>query len=181
MHRKVIEVPEGIEVTIEGLKVRVKGKLGELERNFENAHTRKTIRIEKEGNKIIVSTDRKNRKYKAIAFAIAAHIRNMFKGVQEGFEYRLKVIYTHFPINVQIQGGEMVIQNFMGEKAVRKVKLDPNVEVKIQGSEIIVKGLDKEMVGQLAAKIEQSCRVKGRDRRRFQDGIYMTMKAGKWL
>ncbi len=181
MHKKVVEVPEGIEVSIDGLKVKVKGKLGELERNFENAYTRKTIKIEKEGNKVIVSTDRKNRRYKAIAFAIAAHIKNMFKGVQEGFEYRLKIVYTHFPINVQIQGNEMVIQNFMGEKAPRKVELIPGVEVKIQGQEIILKSIDIDKAGLLAGRIEQACRVKGRDRRRFQDGIYITMKAGKWI
>lgn len=108
-----------------------------------------------------------------------AHINNMIKGVTEGFKYRLKVVYSHFPMTVKVQGDEVVIENFLGEKNPRRAKILPGVTVKVKGSEIEVEGIDKEAVGQTAANIEQATRITKWDRRVFQDGIYIVEKAGK--
>jgi large subunit ribosomal protein L6 len=73
----------------------------------------------------------------------------------------------------------LLIKNFLGESVPRKMAIKPNVEVKIEGEEIIVSSPDKEAAGQVAGDIEQLTRIKKRDIRIFQDGCYITHKAGK--
>ncbi|AAL81932.1 50S ribosomal protein L6 [Pyrococcus furiosus DSM 3638] len=173
--REEVEIPEGVEVTVEGYKVKVKGPKGELEREFFWPG----IQIFTEDGNVVIYKDFPRRKDVAIARTFAAHIRNMIKGVTEGFTYKLKVVYSHFPISVKVQGDEVIIENFLGEKAPRKAKILPGVTVKVRGQEIIVEGIDKEAVGQTAANIEQATRITKWDRRIFQDGIYIVEKAGK--
>ena len=68
-------------------------------------------------------------------------------------------------------------KNFFGEKVPRKIKFDKkNVSIKVDGTEVLVEGMDKEKVGQTAASIEQLTRRPGFDKRIFQDGIYITEK-----
>ncbi len=171
---RVIPIPEGVEVTPTTTGFKVKGKLGELEREFDMS----MIKTEKRGDSIAIIMDKPKirRKDKAMLGTIAAHLKNMIRGVNEGFEYKLKIIYTHFPMNVSVQGNEVVIKNFFGEKHPRKAKIVGNVQVEINGQEVIVKGINREEVGQTAANIEQATRVKGRDVRKFQDGIYIVSK-----
>jgi len=105
-----------------------------------------------------------------------AHIRNLIRGVTEGFEYKLKVVYAHFPIKLRVEGDEVIIENFLGEKHPRKAKIVGRVKVEIRGQEIIVKGIDKEECGQTAANLEQATKIKRLDPRVFQDGIYIVEK-----
>lgn len=107
---------------------------------------------------------------------IAAHIRNMIKGVTKGYTYRLKIVYAHFPMKVTVKGDTVVIENFLGERAPRYAKILPGVKVEVKGEEVIVSGIDKEKVGQTAANIELATRVRGFDIRKFQDGIYIVSK-----
>ena len=103
----------------------------------------------------------------------------MFKGANEGFEYKLKILYSHFPMKVDVKEDNLVVDNFLGEKHSRKAKLIQGVEVKINGQDVNVTGIDKEKVSQTAANIEQATRIKNLDPRVFQDGIYITEKDGK--
>ena len=82
-------------------------------------------------------------------------------------------------MNVSISGQELIIKNFLGESVPRKVTILPGADVKVNGTEIIVSGSDKEVAGQTAARIENLCRITNRDRRIFQDGCYIIEKAGK--
>ena len=104
----------------------------------------------------------------------------MVKGLDEGFEYRLKAVFSHFPMTLKVEGNKLTITNMLGEKVPRVAKLPwtpSEVQVKIEGkSDIIVTGADREKVGQTAANIERACKVKKRDPRVFQDGIYITSK-----
>ena len=105
-------------------------------------------------------------------------MNNMVKGVTEGFTYTLKALYSHFPMTLAVKGNELVVNNYFGERVPRSAKILNGVEVKIQNkTEVIVSGIDKEAVGQTAANIERSTTVKKRDRRVFQDGIYLIEKA----
>jgi len=173
--KEEVEIPEGVSVEINGNLVKVKGPKGELERVFDYPG----IKIFEEDGKLVVYKEFPRRKDIAIARTYKAHLNNMIKGVTEGFTYKLKVVYSHFPMTVKVQGDTVLIENFLGEKAPRKAKILPGVTVKVMGSEIIVESIDKEKAGQTAANIEQATRVKGRDRRVFQDGIYIVDKAGK--
>ena len=84
-------------------------------------------------------------------------------------------------MNVAVSGEEIVIKNFLGESVPRKVGLVKWTEVKVDGNEITISSVDKEKAGLMAAKIENLCRVSNRDIRIFQDGCYITHKAGKDL
>ncbi|MBI2666293.1 50S ribosomal protein L6 [Candidatus Woesearchaeota archaeon] len=109
----------------------------------------------------------------------AAHMKNSIKGTQEQYEYKLKICSGHFPMNISVSGREFVIKNFLGETVPRKITLLQGADVKINGTEIVVKSADKEIAGQTAASIEQLCRITNRDIRIFQDGCYITQKAGE--
>jgi len=173
--REEVEIPEGVEVTVEKDVVKVKGPKGELERELKYPG----VQIFTEDGKVVVFKEFPRKRDIAIARTFKAHIANMIKGVTEGFTYKLKVVYSHFPMTVKVQGDEVVIENFLGEKNPRRAKILPGVTVKVMGSDVIVEGIDKEKVGQTAANIEQATRITKWDRRVFQDGIYIVEKAGK--
>lgn len=173
---KKVKIPEGVEIGIEGLRVKVKGPKGELERDFSSPLFKNYIEIKVEGENVVVKSSSDRRKIKAMTGTIAAHIRNMIKGVTQGYTYKLKAVYVHFPISLELKGNEIIIKNFLGERTPRKAKIVGNVNVKIQGQEIIVEGINKEEVGQTAANLEQATKVKNLDRRLFQDGIYLVSK-----
>lgn len=171
-----VAIPAGVTITVEeGGLVKVKGSKGELSRKFSGAG----MSVGKEDNKMIFLTPSKRKKDKAVVGAAHAHLKNMIHGVSEGVVYRMKIVYSHFPMNVKVQGDKLVIDNFLGEKYPRKAPILKNVNVEIKGQEVTLKGIDKELVSQTAANIEQITKIKGRDLRVFQDGIYITEKDGR--
>ena len=124
--------------------------------------------------------DLPRRKHKAIAGTWHAHLKNMVRGIDTGFEYKLKAVYSHFPMTLKVEGNTMTITNLFGEKVPRKAALPwtpSEVQVKIENkTDVTVTGSDREKVGQTAANIERACKIKKRDRRVFQDGIYIVSK-----
>ena len=134
--------------------------------------------IFQEGGALIVRVDVPRRKERALAGTWKAHLNNMVKGVTDGFTYKLKALYSHFPMTLAVQGNKLIVNNYFGERVPRSAVILDGVEVKIQNkTEVVVSGIDKEAVGQTAANIERSTTVKKRDRRVFQDGIYLIEKA----
>lgn len=170
-----LEIPERIKVMLENNVIKVSGEKGEIEREFRC----RNIRLSLENNKVIFRVDRCTRREKKLIGTIRAHIRNMFKGVKEGFCYKLKICSGHFPMNVSVENNEIVIKNFCGEKVPRKARVLDDVSVKVEGDIIFVEGCDKEKVGQTSANIEQATKIKNIDRRIFQSGIFLIEKDGK--
>ena len=113
---------------------------------------------------------------KAMVGTITSHIKNMIHGVTDGYEYQMKIVFSHFPIKVSVKGDELVIENFLGERHPRKAMILGDTKVSVKGDELSLSGIDREQVGQTAANIEQATKVKGFDIRVFQDGIYITAK-----
>tara|TARA_Y100000310_G_C20610646_1_gene777806 strand:- start:731 stop:1273 length:543 start_codon:yes stop_codon:yes gene_type:complete len=172
---QTIEIPEGIEIKIVGNMLRIKGEKGEIERKF----ALKNISLEKKGDSIIIGSKKATKSEKKIINTSFSHIKNMIKGVKEGFEYKLKICSSHFPISIEIKNKEAIIKNFLGEKISRKSKILDNVEVAINKDIITVFSYNKELAGQTSANFEKATRITGKDRRIFQDGIFITSKAGK--
>ncbi len=172
-----VRIPEGVTVTVEGMKVAVSGPKGRLERDFSHARG-VIIRLDEdeEGKKVVVETYFANRRRKALVGTIASHIENMITGVTKGFRYQLKIIFSHFPVTVEVSKGEVIIKNFLGEKAPRRAKILGDVKVTVKKDEVIVEGIDLEAVSQTAANIELATKVKDKDRRVFVDGIYIYAK-----
>jgi large subunit ribosomal protein L6 len=173
---KMIEIPNDVQVEVENFKVVVKGPKGNLERDFFNPIFKKDIIIKKENNKIFLKTESSKRKIKAMMGTIESHIDNMFLGVKEGYTAKLKVVYMHFPFTVKVSGKEVIISNFLGAKSSRKARIIGECKVEIQGDEVTVTGISKEDVGQTAAQLERATWIKKRDRRVFQDGLFVTKK-----
>lgn len=170
----VIEIPEGVNATVEGDLVTISGPNGQISREFTSSRHD----IFQEGGALIVRVDIPRTKEKALAGTWNAHLKNMVKGVTDGFTYTLKVLYSHFPMTVEVKGREFVVNNYFGEKVPRRAVILEGVEVKVQNkTEVIVSGNNKENVGQTAANIERCTTIKNRDRRVFQDGIYLIGKA----
>ena len=175
MERK-IEIPNDVQIEMENFKIKVKGPKGNLEKDFYSPLFRKDILIQKNDNKIVISTESKKRKIKAMIGTMESHINNMFLGVKEGYSAKLKIVYMHFPFTIKVTGNEILVNNFLGEKTPRKAKVIGDCKIEVKEDEVIVSGISKEDVGQTAAQIEHATWIRKRDRRVFQDGMFITKK-----
>lgn len=169
---RFVDVPENVTVEIAGGTVRITGPKGSVEENFKLG----PIKIEKLDNKIKISVKFPKKRQKAMIGTIAGKIENMIIGVTKGYEYKLQVVYAHFPITVSIEGDKVLIKNFLGEKYPRVSKIFGNVQVKVKGQEIMITGINKEEVGQTAANLVQITKVRRKDQRVFKDGIFIVEK-----
>ena len=166
---RIIQVPEGVAINLEGKKVTVKGAKGTLERDFSFI----PISISAEGNTVRVWAEWPRKKETALVGTIHSHIQNMISGVQKGFTYKIKIVFSHFPISVKVQGKTVLIENFTGERRARRTKIIGDVKVKVEAEDVVVQGLNLEDVSQTSANIEQGTKVKRKDPRIFLDGLYV--------
>merc|ERR1712001_199154 len=168
----------GVEASVESRTVTVKGPRGSLVKSFKHLALdiymvdKETIKVEKWFGK---------KKQIAAVRTVCSHITNMFKGVTQGYLYKMRAVYAHFPINCAITGGGTLIEvrNFLGEKYTRRVRMHDGVKCensKAQKDELIIHGNSIEAVSQSAALIQQSTTIKNKDIRKFLDGVYVSEK-----
>ena len=170
--REEIAIPEGVEVIINNNEVSVKGTNGEDSRKF----TYPNVSIKEEEDVVVLETTFPKKKDKAMIGTTRAHINNMIIGVTDGFTYHMKIVFAHFPMTVKVQKDTVVIDNFLGERHPRTAKIVGSSKVAVKGDAVTVTGINKEHVGQTMANLEQATKIKGRDPRVFQDGIYLISK-----
>ena len=170
-----MEAPEGVSFSLSDGTLTVSGPKGSLSREF--VHPRVFVDIV-DGH-VEVTSEMPRTKEKALAGTFASHIRNMVTGVTNGYEYRMKVVYSHFPMKVAVKGDFVVIDNYMGGRATRKAKIVRDTKVQVKGADVTVSGIDLEAVGQTAANINKATSRTGFDVRVFQDGIYVVERIGK--
>jgi large subunit ribosomal protein L6 len=167
-----IEIPDGVSIAVDGNTVTVKGPKGEATRTLSYPE----LEIRKEDSYLVVNSKLDRKRQRAMVGTLAAHIGNMIVGVTRGYEYRMKVVYSHFPIQLKAASDELIINNFLGERKARSAKILPGTKVEIGKDEVLITGINKEHVGQTMANIEQATRVRGFDIRVFQDGVYLVDK-----
>ncbi|HVQ01108.1 MAG TPA: 50S ribosomal protein L6 [Candidatus Thermoplasmatota archaeon] len=171
--KEEFKVPDGVHVTLKDKTVTVQGPKGTLSKTL--AHPKIALAVN--GNTVQIScTQAPHKKEKALLGTYRAHIRNMVKGVTQGYECTMKTVFSHFPIKSSVEGSHLMIQNFLGERYPRKAEIMEDVKVEVKGESITITGIDKEKVGQTAANIERATKVKDRDIRVFQDGIYIVKR-----
>ncbi|MCU0849944.1 MAG: 50S ribosomal protein L6 [Candidatus Thermoplasmatota archaeon] len=171
--KEEIKIPDGVQITVEGKTIHVKGQKGALAKVLSHPK----IQVSVSGNVVqIICAQSPRRREKALIGTFKAHIRNMIKGVSQGYECKMKTVFSHFPIKTSVEGNQLLIQNFLGERFARRAEILENVKVDIKGESIILTAIDKEKVGQTAANIERATKVKNRDIRVFQDGIYIVKR-----
>jgi len=163
-----VEIPEDIQV--ESL-----GNMITLAKGSEKTSKTLCYPFKLEGKKISFSSSLNKGNKKLIKTSLA-HIRNMVSGLGEKYVYKMQICFVHFPMTVAIKGNELVIKNFLGEVKERKAKILPAVQVKIDKEFITIESSDKEKAGQTAANFENATHARNRDKRVFQDGIYITHK-----
>lgn len=170
-----ISILEGVEVIIDKNIIKVKGPKGELSRKIFTPG----IKIEVKDREVLFSVKNAAKKEKMIMKTTESHLKNMMKGSLDGYEYNLKICSGHFPMTVSLENGVVIVKNFLGESVPRKKKMMEGTDIEIKGNDIKVTSVDKEKAGQVAASIESLTRITNKDRRRFQDGIFIISKAGK--
>jgi len=170
-----ITIPEGVKVVFENKEITVSGPNATLTKSLNH----RNISVQIKTNLVSISVDLPRRTDKALLGTWRAHITNMIHGAKEDFVYRLKAVYSHFPMTVDANGpnNTFVVKNYYGEKVPRTTPILPGTKIKVENKvDIIVSGADKVTTGQMAANVERLCTVGRRDRRVFQDGIYITEK-----
>ena len=170
--KREIEIPEGVSVSVSGNGAVVKSGDKELKRSFDIGKVKVVV---KDGKIVLTAKGATRRESKMIG-TIWAHLKNMIKGVGEDYVYTLEVCNVHFPMNVKAEGDKVVIKSFLGETTERYSRIMPGANVEIKGNQITVSSHDIEAAGQTAANLEKATRLTGRDRRIFQDGIFITKK-----
>lgn len=143
--KKPIVVPAGVTVTVEGNKATVKGPKGTLVREFN-----KDIMIKVEGNEIIVERPNDEIEMRALHGTTRALLHNMVVGVSEGFKKVLNLVGVGYRAAVQGKGLELSLGYS------HPVKIDPvdNITFAVEkNTTIIVEGIEKDVVGQVAANI----------------------------
>ena len=164
-----LEIPEGVDVEVEGRVVKVTGEKGTLIRDFSHA----PVSISFEGNVVRVQTSWPRKKEASLVGTVFSHIKNMITGVTKGFTYKLKIVFSHFPISVKVKERAVAIENFTGERSSRVAKIMGEAKVVVKGEDVIVQGINIEDVSQTAANIQRATKVKLKDPRVFLDGIYV--------
>jgi large subunit ribosomal protein L6 len=171
-----IEIPEGIIASVEEGVLIMKKEDKEIRRKLMSL-----IDMEMKGNKLIVKTDRVRKIERKLFGTFKAHVRNMIKGLTEGFMFKLKIANVHFPMNVSFDktSNSVIVKNFLGEKTDRIITIPQGVEIKVDKEDIEIKGYDIEVAGDAATRIEKGTRVRNKDRRIYQDGIFIIEKPGR--
>jgi large subunit ribosomal protein L9e len=179
---ETLEVPENVKVSIKSRLVTVEGPRGKLTKDLSHIAVNFSV-IKK--NVIGIEIHHGVRKNVAALRTVRTIINNLIIGVTKGFKYKMRYVYAHFPINVNLDKNaetgnyEVEIRNFVGEKIVRRVVMQAGVEVEIskaQKDELVLSGNSLEAVSQSAADIQQICRVRNKDIRKFLDGLYVSEK-----
>jgi large subunit ribosomal protein L6 len=169
---KSVEIPDGVKVKLEGRELVVTGPRGDLRKNLRGS----PVKVDISKERVVFSSEDERRKTKAHTGTWASHLSNMITGVTKGWEARLKIVYSHFPIKFSVEGNSVKIGNFLGERKDRLARAKGDVKVEAQKDTVIITGNDREEVGQAAALIELTTKVRGYDKRVFQDGIHLIQK-----
>ena len=171
---RTVSIPDQVSVQVEGRTVKVKGPLGSLQEDLSHL----PVSINVNNNKVRLETTWPRKREIGMLGTAAAHVRNMLKGVTQGYRYELRTVYAHFPVTVKVDEKAKVlkIENFTGEKTPRYAKIVEGVKVDVKGEDISVEGIDLKSVSQTAANIQDSTKIKKKDLRVFLDGIYVSGK-----
>ncbi|SCU84664.1 LAMI_0C08394g1_1 [Lachancea mirantina] len=177
---QTLDIPENVVVNIKSRIVKVTGPRGELTKNLKHID----VTFTKVSNRLLkITVHNGDRKHVAALRTVKSLVNNMIVGVTRGFKYKMRYVYAHFPINVNViekNGAKFVeIRNYLGDKKVREVPVREGVSIEfstVQKDEMLLIGNSVENVSQNAADIQQVCRARNKDIRKFLDGIYVSEK-----
>ncbi len=170
-----IKVPEGVKVEQKANRLDIKGKLGSNTLTYNDS----LLNVKLEGDTIKVEPIESKKlamKSSNLVNTVAKEIHNSMKGVNEYYERKMTMVFVHFPTTVEVKDDKVVIKNLFGERSARTARIMGNTKVEAKGQSIRVYGTSLEDVSQTAANIKGACRVRHKDNRIFQDGIYYALE-----
>ncbi|MDH3611553.1 MAG: 50S ribosomal protein L6 [Nitrosopumilus sp.] len=170
--QEIIEIPEGINITIKNHMLQFQGPLGKTFKSFRKI----PVNVELNDGKLSIKAQGKRKRDYSILHTARSLINNICEGLKEGYTIKMKVVYAHFPITVKIQDKTISIENFQGERAPRTTTIVGNTKVVPKGEDVILTGEVWTDITQTAANIELKTKVKNKDHRVFLDGIYIYEK-----
>ena len=168
-----IQIPDNVKVNLNGSMLQVQGPLGNTYKNFKKI----PVIIEINDKKILLKKTGERKKHLAILNTAKSLIQTLCLGVVDGFTIKMKIVYSHFPITVTVEGKKVLIKNFSGERAPRISMIKGDTKVVVKGDDIIITGPVLTNVSQTAANIQLKSKVKNKDHRVFLDGIYKYSKS----
>ncbi len=145
--KQPIIIPSGVEVLVKGQEVTVKGPKGELTKKI-----RSNIKIEVKDNQVLVSVENpEDRIERAFWGLFRKLIANMVEGVTEGFSKQLEVNGVGY--KVALQGSKLVLH--LGFSHPVEFDLPEGISAQLEGNQITISGIDKQLVGDVAANIRK--------------------------
>ncbi|MEZ8031139.1 MAG: 50S ribosomal protein L6 [Nitrosopumilus sp.] len=163
-----VVIPEGITVTQKKHMLTFVGPLGKTHKSFRLI----PVDVEIVENKILLKAVGSKKKDYAILHTARSILRNICEGLIVGYTIKMKIVFAHFPVTVKVDGKNIIIENFQGERAPRRTVIVGNTKVVPGGEDIILTGEVWTDITQTAANIELKTKVKNKDHRVFLDGIY---------
>jgi len=171
-HELIITVPETVKVTEKHRILNVEGPLGKTRKNFKKI----PVDLQVSGKNITLKSFGTRKKDYAIFKTAESIINTLIKGVQQGYTFKMKIVYAHFPITVKVKDNNILVENFQGERAARISKIVGDTKVVSKGDDVIITGPVLTDVSQTAGSLQQNTKVKNKDHRVFLDGIYLFEK-----
>jgi large subunit ribosomal protein L6 len=166
-----LRIKEGVTIDIKGDEVETKGSLGANKRTFNDA----LIKVTKKGDKIEIDSVKDKvlaKKAAKVEVTFKKELENDMNGVTQHFEKKMRTVFAHFPITVEVKGSDVLIKNLIGERFPRTSKIVGTTKVEVKGQNVRIYGTSLDDVSQTAANIRQTCKMKNKDTRVFQDGLY---------
>jgi large subunit ribosomal protein L6 len=170
--QEILEIPEGINVTMKKHMIQFQGPLGKTFKSFRKI----PVNIEINDGKLTLKAQGTRKRDYSILHTARSLIKNIFEGLIEGYTIKMKVVYAHFPITVKVKEKTVLIENFQGERAPRMTTIVGNTKIVPKGEDVILTGEVWTDITQTAANIELKTKVKNKDHRVFLDGIYVYEK-----
>ncbi len=145
--KKPIKLPEKVDIEINGREVTVKGPKGEISCRVDRALT---IKEDEENRELIVERPTDHRDHKSLHGLYRSLLANMVEGVSNGYERRLLIQGVGY--RAQLQGNKLVLN--VGYSHPVTIAPPEGIEIEVpKNNQIVIKGVDKEQVGQIAARI----------------------------
>jgi len=159
-----VKLPEGVQAQLDGNAIVLSGKYGKARRAFDP----RKVQVEVKGSEVLLSSESV-----ALLNAFTSHVRNMAHGASEGFEVKMQMLHSHFPMSLEVKGKQLLVKNFLGEKKARFAVIVGDTKAVPKGAILTINGPNKEDVGQTVSNIRIALKIGRRDSRIFQDGLYV--------
>jgi large subunit ribosomal protein L6 len=168
-----IQLPKDVKAKIseDGTLITISGKLGSTSKVINTM----LLDAKLTGDKLVLEPCPNGKLAKKAALAcnsLCFELKSAAEGVEKGVERKMKIIYAHFPVSVEIKGKDILVKNMFGERNPRVARIVGDTKVDVKGQDIHIKGVDEYDVGQTAANLRKLSLQRKKDSRVFQDGVY---------